>query len=72
MSGKVAFFGFFQRAACGQAALLIPTTSGALPADRTETYCGTYLNSLEGEILAGEVIGNFALPIFFEGRFLLF
>jgi hypothetical protein len=72
MSNKVGFFGFFQRAACAEAALLIPTSSGTIAADKTETYCGTYLSSLEGETLAGEIIGNFAFPSFFDGRFLLF
>ena len=44
----------FQRN-CAVAFLIIPTTLGAIAADQTETFCGDYLNLIEGSIAGGVV-----------------
>jgi hypothetical protein len=51
---------FFQHS-CPNAGLIIPTNfADALPLDRQESYCGTFLNELNGNTVGGVVYGNFS------------
>jgi hypothetical protein len=45
---------------CTSAGILIPTNADVLAKlDQQETYCGSYLNELNGNIVGGLVYGKF-------------